>query len=110
MISTWDYSQWTYVSIVVLGLYFVCLSFVWLKEKGFRADPFFYYIVFMILGAVVSRFGLAIARHFMLIEDTGTRDLIISSWWWGLKSLIPVLTLAIINIHATYRYLKVKGK
>lgn len=106
MTASWDLVQWSYTAIILLGCYFLGLSFVWLRSKNYKADPFFYYVVILVAGSVFSRLGTATARHYMLCGDETTRDFIISSGWWLARNAIPATTLVVMNIHATYRFIK----
>ena len=102
--NKWDFTQWGYFCVIALSLYFVCLAVVWLRNKHYAADPFFYYIMLLVCGIFYNRIVLAIARHKMLIGDIVGRDDFLVSPFFGAANIIPIILLSIINIHATYRY------
>lgn len=102
----WDLTQWSYLTSVIVGAYFLGLTWVWLKEKKYKADPFFYYVIFLVLTTVVSRASRGIARHYFLMGDPSMRDVFITSWLWFLINLVPILILSVMSIHATYRFMR----
>lgn len=105
----WDLVQWGYIVIMALVIYFDILAWIWLKSKKWRADPFFYYLIILINSIGIARLGVTIARHYFLCGDQITRDMIISSWWWAARNVVPFAILIVLNIHATIRYCRQKN-